>query len=55
MLFKNPLVIISVNSGIWVVMVVCLAIETWLIIKGDAKIGGWKGGWGEWGKRFGSC
>jgi hypothetical protein len=38
-----PLVVISINSGSWGVMVIMLDIETWVIGEGPPKWGGAKG------------
>jgi hypothetical protein len=37
---ENPLIIISINSGSWGVMVVWLEIKTWVIGKSGTKRGG---------------
>jgi hypothetical protein len=50
---ENPLMIISINSGNWRLMVIRLAIETRVIGKGVTKKRGVKRGVG--GKRYGGC
>jgi hypothetical protein len=44
---ENPLVVISINSGSWGVLIVWLEIETWVIGKSGAKRGF------EWGRSMG--
>jgi hypothetical protein len=51
---ENSLVIISINSGSWGVMVIRLDIEIWVIGKGGTKWGVGKGV-GGWGKNYGDC
>jgi hypothetical protein len=51
---ENALAIISINSGIWVfVMIIRLDIEIWVISKGCTKKVGNKGG--GWEKRYRVC
>jgi uncharacterized membrane protein YcfT len=51
---ENVLVIISISSGIWgVVMIIRLHIKVWVISKGGTKQVGNKGG--GWEKRYRVC
>jgi hypothetical protein len=52
---KDPLVVLSINSGCWKrIVLVRLDIEIWEIGEGGTKRG-LGSGVGEWRKRYGGC